>query len=121
MAEQRGRRAVAVQRGAVHLHKFALHLVAGLLQLIHAPRQMRLARTRGPREQDRRARAHRHPLHLVDQGVKAHIARGNAAFQELHRILLLGAKALRDHVVAREVQVDQRVAARVTHLLALGR
>ncbi|MDT4848924.1 hypothetical protein FQZ97_830310 [compost metagenome] len=38
--EQGGCRAVAAQGGAVHLHEIPLHLVARLLQLVHAARQV---------------------------------------------------------------------------------
>jgi hypothetical protein len=50
---------------------------------------MRLARARGAGEQHGRLALHRHALHLVDQRVEARVAGGNAAFQELHRVLLL--------------------------------
>jgi len=120
VAEQHRGRTIAAQRGAIDLHEVALDLVPGLLQLVHAPRQMRLACARGTREQDGRARAHGHALDLVDQRVEPGIARGDAALEKLHGLALLGAEALGDHVVARQVQVDQRIAARVAHALAPG-
>jgi hypothetical protein len=78
VAEQGGGRAVTTQGGAVDLDKIAGHLVARFLELEDAPRQMRLARTRGTGEKNRCTRANRHALYLFNQLVELRVARGNA-------------------------------------------
>lgn len=119
--EQGGGRAIATQRGAVHFHELALHLVAGFLEFEHAPGQVRFAGARGAREQDGRLRSHGHAFDFVDEGVEARIARGDTALEEFPCIRLGLAEALGQRVVAGEIQVDQRIAAGVAALLLAGR
>ena len=67
VAEQGRGGAVAAQRGAIDLDELALDLMAGFLQFVHAPSQMRLARAGRAGQQDGRLRAHRHSFDLFDQ------------------------------------------------------
>ena len=94
-------RAVTAQGSAVDLNKLALHLVARFFELVNAPRQMRFTGTRGAGEQNRSARANRNMLNLFNQAVKAGVARGNAAFEELQRFGLRLVKTLGQHVITR--------------------
>jgi hypothetical protein len=119
VAEQGGRRAVAAQRGAVHFDELACHLVASFLQL-----NMRRARCDLPA-----------PVGPVNRmGARERTAtRSISSISALKRALRVAmplfrnctasrcsAKALRHHVVAREIQVDQRkLPAALRRLLAL--
>ena len=72
---------------------------------------MRLAGAGRPGQQDRCLRAHRHLLDFRDQPVEAGIAGGDAVLQ-VDLCLLAGViEALRQLVIARQVQIDQRVMA----------
>ena len=103
MAKQRRRRAIAAQRCAVDFDELALDLVAGLLQLEHASRQVRLASAGRAGQQNRSLRAHRHALYLFDQGVETLVARRDAALEKVLRFHLGLVETLRQNVVAREV------------------
>ena len=95
--------------------------MAGFLQFVHAPSQMRLARAGGAGQQDGRLRAHRHSFDLFDQPVEGPVARGNATLEEFQRVVPRLAEAAGQHVVARQVQVDQRVLAGILARLLPGR
>ncbi len=111
VTEQRRHRSVAAQGGAVDLDEHARHLAPGLAQLEDLARELRLARARGAGEQDRRARADGHALDLLDQGVEAGVAGVDARLEEGQALLVLLAEARGQAVVAREVEVDDAVAA----------
>ena len=125
MAEERARRLVAAQRGAVHVDERALELALGLLEIVDAPRELRLARAGRPGEQDRVARAHGDALHRLDERVERRIARLDAALERRDVVPPLRREPPRERVVARKLQVDHAVgparAAAALRLLPAGR
>ena len=111
MAEERARRLVAAQRGAVHVDERALELSLGPLEVVDAPRELRLARASGPGEEDRVARAHGDALHRLDERVERRVARLDAALERRDVVAPLRREAPRQRVVARELQIDHAVGA----------
>ena len=124
MAEERARRLVAAQRGAVHVDERALELPLGPLEVVDAPRELRLARAGRPGEQDRVARAHGDALHGLDERVERGVARLDAALERRDVVALLRREPPRERVVARQLQVDHAVgsarAAAALRLLPAG-
>ena len=111
MAEERARRLVAAQRGAVDVDERPLEQAFRLPQLVDAPRELRLSRSRGPGEKDRVARTHRDALHRLDEGVERRIARLDAALERRDVVAPLRREPPRERVVARKLQVDHAVGS----------
>ena len=118
MPEQGRHGAVAAQRGAIDLDERSFRLVARLLEFEDAPRELRFAGAGRPRQQQRRLRADGDLLDAIDHAVEGGIARGDAGFQELRRLDRLGLEARGDAVVARQIEIDDRVAAGLAALPA---
>ncbi|MCG3130867.1 MAG: hypothetical protein FLDDKLPJ_01641 [Phycisphaerae bacterium] len=110
VSEERGHRPVAADRRAVHLDELARDLAPQLLQFVDSPRELRLARAGGPGQEDRRLRVNRDVLDLVDHAVERGVARLDPGFEKRGGLALLHGEALGDAVVARQVEVDDRVA-----------
>jgi hypothetical protein len=111
VAEQRRVRAVAADRRAVDLDERPAELALLLLELVDAPRELRLARPRRPHEQHRRGRQRGDAFDLRDELVERGVLRRDAGLeQRLGRLVLLR-EALRQLVEARQVEVDDLVAA----------
>ena len=73
--------------------------------------ELALACSGGAGEQDRVGRAHSDAFDGLDELVKGGIMRVDSAFQEREIVLAFGFEALGELVVAREVEVDDRVRA----------
>ena len=109
--EQRAHRAVAAQRGAVHFDEPSGQLMLEFLQLEHALGELTLAGAGRPHQQHRCLGARGHGLDLLDHAVECGIARGDAALEQVAIFQPLLLEALRDQVVARQIQIDDREAA----------
>jgi hypothetical protein len=118
VAEQRRHRRVAAQGGAVELDELAADLVAGLLELEDLAGEAGLAGAGRAREQQRRLGRAGDLLDLRDQGVEGGVLGGDAGLEEgLAGAAVLG-EAGGDRLVAREVEVDDRVRAGVAGVAA---
>ena len=111
MAEKRTHRLISAQGRAVDVHKAPLELAVHLLEFIDPPGQLRLAGAGRPGQQDRLGRTDRHTLDGFDQAVEPGIPRGDAGFQEIQIIVPFDGKALRQQVIAGEVEIDDRERA----------
>ena len=79
------------------------------LEFVHPARKEGLAGTGGADQQQGCARAAGDLFDALDHRVEGDVARRDAGLEERHRVLSLAPEALRDPVVAREVEVDDRV------------
>src|SRR5690606_13845505 len=78
VSEERRRRAIAPERGAIDLDEGAVDLPAGGLELVDAARKLTLPRAGGAGEQQGRARVPRHLLDASHEGVEGGVARADA-------------------------------------------
>ncbi len=82
MAEQRGHRRVAANRGAVDLNEGPGQPTMGLLEFVDPPGEEGLPGARRAEQQDRGSRTRRHPLQTVDQVVEPAVTRRNPRLQQ---------------------------------------
>ena len=102
---------IAAQGGAVEFDEGAGDLVTRLFQRVDAPREKGLAGAGRADQQHWRGGADHHPLDFLDQAVEGFIARRDAALEEVERIAAFALETLRQRVVARQVEIDQRIGA----------